>query len=439
MPAVRAAVAVSVVALLLLGGCDRSSKAPAAASPAARAQSPAPSSSEPFAELRALAELTGRHGGTRVAGGPGYAAATDLVEQRLRAAGWRVRRQPVRFPYFDERSPPRLALRGGRTFRAGTDINTMLYSGKGSVTGTVRPVRLRFGSETDSGCRRGDFAGLRRDEVALIGRGVCRAETKARHAAAAGAAAALIANDGRPGHRDAIPATLVAPGIDIPVLALSTDAGRALAKAAGRRVRVRVDAVSERRSADNLIADSPRPARRVVMAGAHLDSVGQGPGINDDGSGVAALLAAAERLRDVRGARLGFWAAEELGLYGSRRYVRELSRAERRAIRAYVNLDMVGSPHPKAFFYAGGAEVGAALGRALRRAGRRPVRTGTDEGSDHVPFMRAGIAVGGLFTGAGRPYDLCYHQACDTLDNVDREVLDDMTDAAVSTLRDLAD
>jgi aminopeptidase S len=45
--------------------------------------------------------------------------------------------------------------------------------------------------------------------------------------------------------------------------------------------------------------------------------------------------------------------------------------------------------------------------------------------SDHLAFARAGIPVGGVFTGAsergpgGRPRDSCYHLACDRLENVD--------------------
>src|SRR4051794_12903910 len=174
------------------------------------------------------------------------------------------------------------------------------------------------------------------------------------------------------------------------------------------------------------------------MAGAHLDSVAQGPGINDDASGVAALLAAAERLRDVAGVRLAFWAGEELGLYGSRRYVATLSPRRRRAIRAYINLDMVGSPHPRAFVYSTGGRIDAVLRRAVRRTGRRPVRTDLGRLSDHAPFARAGIPAGGLHTGAGRPYDPCYHRACDTLGNVDRRALEDMTRAAVSAVREIA-
>ena len=61
------------------------------------------------------------------------------------------------------------------------------------------------------------------------------------------------------------------------------------------------------------------------MAGAHLDSVPEGPGINDNGSGVAAVLETAVQLGNSpkvhNAVRFGFWGAEELGLIGSRNYV----------------------------------------------------------------------------------------------------------------------
>ena len=124
----------------------------------------------------------------------------------------------------------------------------------------------------------------------------------------------------------------------------------------------------------NVIAETPGgDGERVVMAGAHLDSVRGGPGINDNGSGVAALIEAAEAIGpDPPGARvrLAFWGAEELGLLGSRHYVRSLDRAERRRISAYLNFDMVGSPNAVPELYSDGD---ADLERVLRRAAGRPL------------------------------------------------------------------
>jgi aminopeptidase S len=166
---------------------------------------------------------------------------------------------------------------------------------------------------------------------------------------------------------------------------------------------------------------------------------------------VAARLSAGERPRDT--VRLGFWTAEELGLYGSRRHVALLNARHRRRLRAYVNLDMVASPNPVVETYGSGATEGA-LRRALDARGPLPGRASIAGASDHAPFARAGVEVGGVFTGAservtardarrfgarpGRPADACYHRRCDTLRNADRVTLSTVTDAVDAALRSLA-
>jgi Iap family predicted aminopeptidase len=375
--------------------------------------------------LRALQRIADDHGGDRAAGTPGDRASVEYVVRRLREAGWRVRRQPFAFPYFDERSPPRVRAAGGRALREGEEFRTMTYSGSGRVEGAVRRVGL--------GCRRGDFRDVREGEVAVAARGDCFFRVKARNAESAGAAALLVVD----ADSDEPPsATLGAPGTRIPAVGLGAAAGRAL----GRRVTVQVDAVSERRRSSNVIAETAGgPSRAVAMAGGHLDSVPAGAGINDNGSGVAALLVVADALGGrAPGARirLAFWGAEELGLIGSRRYVRRLGPEERERVAGYLNLDMVGSPNPKRGVYSDGDP---AMERLLRRLiGPDAEEENAGGRSDHAPFDRAGIPVGGLFTGAGRPNDPCYHRACDDLDNVDMPVLVEMARAAGEAMERLS-
>jgi Zn-dependent M28 family amino/carboxypeptidase len=359
--------------------------------------------------LRALQDIANANAGDRAAGTPGDEASVAYVADRLREAGWRVRVKPVSFPYFDERTPPRLD-----GFREGEDFRALRYSGSGTVEGPVR----RLGR----GCGRGEFSGLAEGEVAVVARGECYFREKARNAESAGAAAVLIVD----GESDEPPSATL--GIRIPVLAAGAAAGRKL----GARVELEVDAVSERRRTNNVIAETAGGAgKRVVMAGGHLDSVPAGPGINDNGSGVAALLEVADALGGrAPGARvrLAFWGAEELGLIGSRRYVGGLAPAERERIVAYLNLDMVGSPHPARGVYS---DADPELERLLRRlVGPRAEEENAGGNSDHAPFQRAGIPVGGLFTGAGRPHDPCYHRACDDIDNIDTPILVEMTRAA---------
>lgn len=360
--------------------------------------------------LDALQRIADDHDGTRAAGTPGERATADYVAERLRGAGYRVRTQEVAVPRFRERSAPRLTA-GERRYT----VRTLQFSGAGDVEGRVRAVAI--------GCTAAAFAALRRDEVALIQRGTCPFRQKALAAERAGAAAVLVA-DTRP-----VRGSLQRPGVRIPVVAVGEDGARL----AGDPVRVTVDAESSSHRSPSVIAETgPADAARVVMTGAHLDSVPEGPGLNDNGSGVAAALEIAEGLSG-RGLalRFAFWGAEEIGLVGSTRYVESLSRAERDRIAAYVNLDMVGSPGARPAVYDGDARIAAALRRQL---GEDAPSDDLGDSSDHAPFARAGIPVGGLFTGL----DDCYHERCDTLGNVDRAVLTTSARAARGAVVELS-
>jgi Peptidase family M28/PA domain len=380
--------------------------------------------------LRALQEITDRHGGTRAAGTRGYDASVEYVVERLREARWRVRLEPVRFPYFELRRAS--VTIGGRKLRSARDFQVLSYTGAGRASGRLRRLL--------SGCTSEEYFGLRGGDVPLVIRGQCFFRAKALTAQAAGARALVVIDDS-PTRRGVPSGTLAAPGVHIPVVFVSSELVRD-----GARVSVSVDAVSERRLTHNVIAETPGGEEgRVVMAGGHLDSVPSGPGINDNGSGAATLIEASEALGpNPPGARvrLAFWGGEELGLLGSRRYVRSLARDERRRISVYINLDMVGSPNAVPELYADGDER---VGRVLRRAaGGSLGEIAAGSSSDHAPFASAGVPVNGLYTGAtergpgGRPRDPCYHLACDTLDNVNRPVLLRMARAAAEAIRRLS-
>jgi Zn-dependent M28 family amino/carboxypeptidase len=395
--------------------------APGAARPQQSQQGPGPITAAGVREhLDALQRIARRHGGHRAAGTAGERESADYIAGKLRAAGWTVRFEAVRFPFFEQRRRPRIT-----GLREGDDFRVLEYSGPGSVRARVRRAAGR-------GCDTAAFGGVQRGEIALVDRGTCTFRRKALNAQRAGAAALLIADDAP----SPFPGTLGEPeGVDIPVVGLTS---RAAARVTGRTVGVRVDAVSENRPTRDVIAQTPgtAPDAKVVMAGGHYDSVREGPGINDNGSGVAALLEVAERLAGRPGLRLGFWAAEELGLHGSRAYVRGLDRAARDRLLAYVNLDMVGSPRPLATVYDTDDRVERVLRRALSGRERE---TSLGGASDHAPFARAGVPVGGYFTGASRRRDPCYHRACDTTRNVDAAMLVRMARATQRALPALQD
>ena len=415
-----------------------------------------------LAHLGELQRIADEHGGNRAAGTPGYRASVAYVTGRLRAAGYVVTVQRMRFPYFGQRAPPRVQIADTPVSPAG--LRTMSYSGAGTATGTLREIDPRRGErgERDAGCIAADFAGLPGGAVALVERGTCSLRLKVDNARRAGAGAAIVFNDGRPGREGAVTGSLGSPGAGIPAVSASYAVGRRLAGREGSRVRVVVRAVSGRRTTSNVLADLPGTGvRPVVMAGAHLDSVADGPGINDNGSGVAALLEAARSLapqpgeRQRRGVRFAFWGAEELGLIGSRHYVRGLGPGERRRIAVYLNLDMVGSRNAGRFVYFSdeGARAARVARRVLAQADVRLLEIEIGAASDHAPFEDAGVPVLGLFSGhsevktakqqrlwggrAGRTFDRCYHQACDTAERVNRTALVELGTGAAETLRAL--
>jgi hypothetical protein len=328
-----------------------------------------------------------------------------------------VRTQEFRVPYYRETRPPSLVVAGRRV----REMRAFQFSPSGRATGRVRAI-------DGLGCRARDYGALRSGEIALVRRGECLFVIKAALARRAGAAAVLIAND----QDGPTPGSLYRPSPGIPVLGVERNA-----PFAGRTATVRVHAESERHPTLNVIAETgPADADRVVMAGGHHDSVPIGPGLNDNGSGTVALLTIAEhidadRLQSGTALRLGFWAAEEIGLLGSREYVNGLDAEQRRRIVAYVNLDMVGSPDAEPAVYDTGNRVEAMLRRHLPPDAPQERLDGN---SDHASFETYDIPTGGIFTGL----DDCYHDACDRLRNVDRAVLAQSTRAAELALLDLA-
>ncbi|MGK5673528.1 M28 family metallopeptidase [Micromonospora sp. URMC 106] len=224
----------------------------------------------------------------------------------------------------------------------------------------------------------------------------------------------------------------------------------------------------------NLIADWPGgDPNQVVMTGAHLDSVSAGPGINDNGSGSAAILETAlavarSGLTPTKHLRFGWWGAEELGLRGSQYYVNNLPSTERTKIKQYLNFDMVGSPNAGYFVYdgdnsdgvgsgpgpAGSAQIEQTIQAYFTSIGVPTRGTDFDGRSDYGPFISVGIPAGGTFTGAegikssthaslwggtaGQAFDPCYHRSCDTSTNINDTALDRNADAIAHTVWALA-
>jgi len=434
------------------------------------------------AHQQVLQDIANANGGTREASSPGYFASTEYVAEKMAAAGYEVTIQDFEFPFFQQFGAALLEqLEPVATAYPENSVDgfvTMEYSGSGDVIAIAEGVDLLLpaapvANTSTSGCEAADFAGFTPGNIAIIQRGSCSFALKASNAEAAGAVGVVIFNEGQDGRMEAFNGTLGAPNYSVPIVGSSYDVGVELA-AGGVKVHMLVDATSEIRLSRNVIAETAGGRDdRVVLVGAHLDSVPEGPGINDNGSGSSAILEIALQMSalgiEVRNkVRFAWWGAEESGLLGSQFYVDNLSSRELKNIALNLNFDMVGSPNFVRYVYDGdGSSTGTAgpngsknieqvfLDYFANDAGGLPVApTAFDGRSDYGPFIAVGIPAGGLFTGAediktpdeaaiyggnaGEPLDPCYHQACDTFANNNNVVLDQMADAIAHSVLSFA-
>jgi Zn-dependent M28 family amino/carboxypeptidase len=410
------------------------------------------------AHQAALQAIADANNGLRTSGTAGYDDSASYVRAVLEAAGYAVSEQSFQVQSFITLSAP--VLEQVAPAPAGPIANSILaYSGSGDVTANVTALPAPP-VDTTPGCDAADFAGFPAGTIALISRGACAFAIKATNAYNAGASGVVIYNN----IAGVLNGTLGSGfALDIGVTSVTQTAGQQLAATPGLVLRLKTDTFRGLAATTNLLAESTfGDPDNVIMVGAHLDSVDEGPGINDNGSGVAAILETARQMALVEPrnkVRFAFWGAEESGLVGSTYYVNNLSDAERSRIALYLNFDMIGSPNHVFFIYDGdnsdgvGAGPGPLGSAAIEQTFERfftdrgiPTK-GTDFSgrSDYGPFIARGIPSGGLFTGAegikapaeaalwggtaGIAYDPCYHQACDTFANNNDVALDANADA----------
>ena len=401
-----------------------------------------------MAHLSEFQDIADANGGTRAAGTPGYDASVDYVAQVLRGKGFEVQTPEFTTRVFSAEKPE-LTVGGTRI-----DANALEYTA--GTPGVSGPLVAAPADETP-GCVAADYNGLPvNGAVILVDRGSCPFTEKLSVAATLGAVGLVVADNvdqkkmgGTLGQSNAA---------TIPVVSVSKADGRRLRAEPGP-VTLKLDASTTDVKARSVIAQTRTGSTRdVVMVGAHLDSVTEGPGINDNGSGVAAVLETAVQLGSEPAARnavrFGFWGAEEIGLVGSTKYLESLDLDQLRDIALYLNFDMIGSPNPGYFTYDGDQStapdpddgpprvpegspgIERVLVEYLRAAGKTAEDTSFDGRSDYDGFTKAGIPAGGLFSGAEEdmtgdqarlwggtaeePFDPNYHRDTDTLAQVDR-------------------
>ncbi len=401
--------------------------------------------------LRHLEAAAGPAG--REPGSPGFAKSQDYVRARLAAAGYTVREQQFTFTYTE-------TLAADWTGPDGVRVDAMVVNYTVSTPpGGIRAEVVALPPAPAVGCTPADYPSTVAGKIVVVVRGGCSFTQKQATAGAAGAVAVLIYNN-EPG---LLYGTLLGPGQGVvPTGALTAEQGARLAElSAGGDydVVLNLRQLVEPRSTSNLFVDTPGPADRVLVVGGHLDSWPGAPGINDNGSGAAAVLELAliaKRVQLPTRMRFAWWSAEEWGQIGSESYLKSLPQPELAAIRGYVDLSKLGSPNYIRGVLDGAPDIARALelGFDVQRKNHKRVDLAGKAHADWVPFHDRGIAVGGLFSGsellktpeeaamfggtAGQPYDPCQHKRCDTVDGLDHPLIGQNTTAALVAMIELA-
>jgi Zn-dependent M28 family amino/carboxypeptidase len=449
-------IAIAVALILATGGCASSgtvkSLKPVSAPDFAASLRGRVTTDAMMAHLTKLQDIAKANNNTRAVGTPGYDASVDYVVGKLRDKGFDV--QTAQFDARIFHADPGSVTVADKKFEARA-LEFSLATPPVGVTGPLVAVPV----DASPGCDAADYDNLPvNGAVVLVDRGTCPFSQKEKVAAQRGAVAMVVADNAV---EEKMGGTLgETTDVKIPAVSVTKSDGALLRTIVGPAT-VQLSAETKNVSARNVVAQTKTGSTSdVVMAGAHLDSVPEGPGINDNGSGVAAVLETALQLGSSPGihnaVRFGFWGAEELGLIGSRKYVESLDINALKDIALYLNFDMLASPNPGYFTYdgdqslpsdqrgspvvpEGSAGIERSLAAYLNSAGKTPQDTSFDGRSDYDGFTVAGIASGGLFSGAevkmtqeeaklwggaaDQPFDPNYHKDTDTLDHIDRTSL----------------
>ena len=349
---------------------------------------PANSEVERFSHLgmELLTKLTEDYS-PRESGSDGERAAAEFIGAYLEGLGYRIEFQPVEVDYIAW-SEDFVSLIGDDV----PDLRAvpMAMTGLGDVSAPLVSVGRALEKEIpDDG-----LEGV----IALIERGEITFEEKVNRVADAGALGAIIYNNERDNFRGA----LQSDG-PIPVVSLSRQQGeevlRLLEDEPGLETRIKIEKTLL--DSQNVIAEldnQPTECGTVILGG-HYDSVADTQAAGDNGTGVVSLLVMADELAKARydggqplpyAVRLVFFGVEEIGLFGSKHYVDELSEEERKKITAMLNFDAMGKGNASVV----GSE--GILDQAIEYAADNDIDLTRSDGpagfgSDHASFINADI------------------------------------------------
>ncbi|ATL69137.1 M28 family peptidase [Nocardia terpenica] len=393
-----------------------------------------------YRHLQVLQAIADANGGVRAVHTPGLAATEDYLETTLATAGYHPIVQDVPYTRFA------VVAEDTRIVDGNTPLRTMVMDESPALSDVTAPAVP--GPAT--GCQIGDYNGLNAaGAVVVLAAASCGVTQQVTAAAQAGARAVLLNS--------------VTPDADtvqrlhwfgsapppIPLASISRNQAESLIGPHPQPVALRMNwqGHDEHGTTHTLIAETRGgSADHVAIVGAHLDSAADGPGINDDGSAIAATLQTAIQLAPYQDGvsnrvRFIWWGAAELADAGAEHYVAQLSPTDRQSIQAYLDATTIASPNFVRYVMSGPGVLSQPFDDYLT-AQRLPFEhAGTDVvASDYEPFAAAGITVGGIFAGslgvktdaqatvyggtAGQSYDPCDRQPCDRIDRIDTTALD---------------
>ncbi|KAH3757680.1 M28 family peptidase [Pelomyxa schiedti] len=412
--------------------------------------------------LSGLQDIADTHGGVRATSTTGYTASVEYVVDQLADSGLTVSLQDFSFDLFVTNASHLAEIQP--TARTYTTVDYGVFTNSPTGSGNAPVIVI-----PNVGCDTADYSKFVAGSVALVSRGTCTFSAKTQLAITNGAVCIIIYNL----ETEAGPISGTVDSSTIPVFSLSYARGYQLSLEPNATIQFSVTSNYVTVYSQNVLAETTKGnPNSTIVVGAHLDSDAAGPGINDNGSGVACLIEMARLLKstslyDKMKNKLVFawWGAEEDGLQGSDFYVKNRNEYPYN-IAANINLDMLGSPNYANRIHNGTScssdvqlqkgciYIQTLFSSYLEQNGEQYVLHAFSSSSDYDAFLVAGIPSNGIEAGAGQlktveersmfgglaqtAYDTCYHTSCDTEENVNQDALLSLSKATAHVVEELA-